>query len=251
MIMEQFSRDKLEQVAKDSLYATVTGRKTIEYSFEVFSRYIRPRSAVLELGPAEGLMSEKLLAVAGRLTVVEGSKKFAELIRSRLPDVQVVNALFEEAAIEEVFDHVILGHVLEHVENPQLILQRVKQWLKPGATVLCAVPNANSIHRQAAVEMGLIPTVTTMSEKDKHHGHLRIYDPASLQAEFTQAGFSINAQGGYWLKPLPDGQLESQWSESQLDAFMRLGEKFPAVSAEIYLVASVAEASGSAADGGA
>lgn len=238
--MDKFSRDKLEEVADHSLYATVTGRKTIEYSYEIFSRYIRPGSSILELGPAEGLMSEKLSALAGSLTVVEGSAMFSEQIRGRLPEVKVVNALFEEAAIDQVFDHVILGHVLEHVEQPALILDRVKSWLKPGGTLLCAVPNANSIHRQAAVRMGLIPTITTMSEKDIHHGHMRIYDSTSLQQEFLDAGFEITARGGYWLKPLPDSQLEAQWSEAQLDAFMRLGEDYPQIAAEIYLIASLA-----------
>jgi len=49
------------------------------------------------------------------------------------------------------------GHVLEHVDDPVAVLRLVKSWLKPGGRVLAAVPNARSIHRQAAVIMGLLP----------------------------------------------------------------------------------------------
>ena len=36
----------------------------------------------------------------------------------------------------------MLGHVLEHVEDPVAILQRVKMWLNANGRVFAAVPNA-------------------------------------------------------------------------------------------------------------
>jgi len=232
----KFSKDKLDQVANDSLYATMTNSKTIQYSFEIFSRYINPGS-ILELGPAEGLMTDLLINLDEHLTVIEGSKVFATKLKEKHPKINIIQGLFEEVDLKETFDNIILGHVLEHVENPALILKKVKQWLKTDGMVFCAVPNADSIHRQAAVEMGIINSVYEMSEKDKHHGHLRIYNTELLWSEFLNQNYTIMHKGGYWMKPLNDSQIEASWTTEMLDAFMKLGELYPDIAAEIYVIA--------------
>jgi hypothetical protein len=43
--------------------------------------------------------------------------------------------------------------------------------------------------------------------------------------------------GGYWLKPLSNQQIEENWTPSMLDVFMRLGERYPDIAGEIYVVA--------------
>ena len=45
--------------------------------------------------------------------------------------------------------------------------------------------------------------------------------------------------GGYWLKPLSNAQLDRDWTPEMLDAFMALGERYPDVAAEIYVVATL------------
>ena len=77
-----------------------------------------------------------------------------------------------------------------------------------------------------------------MSEADVHHGHRRVYDPESLRAEFLGAGLNVEHFGGYWLKPVSNSQLEETWTESMTDAYFRLGERYPDIAAEIYVVAT-------------
>lgn len=234
--MDKFSKEKLETIAHDSLYTTFTNSMTIEYSFEVFKRFIKPGD-ILELGPAEGLMTKHLVEIDPNLTVIEGSEKFANDLRKNFPSIRIIHSLFEETVLKQQFDTIILGHVLEHVENPALLLEHIQPWLKKDGVLLCAVPNARSLHRQAAVEMGLISSVFEMSEKDKHHGHLRIYTPETLLSEFLQAGYKVVTRGGYWLKPLSDRQIESSFTPEMLLGFMKLGESYPDISGEIYIVA--------------
>ena len=236
--MSHFSKAKLEEVANNSLYTSFTNSRTITYSFDVFKRFIK-HGSILELGPAEGLMTERLISLQADLTVIEGSEKFAADLRQKFTGIKVVHSLFEDAELSEVYDNVVLGHVLEHVEDPKAVLQKVKQWLKPDGLVLCAVPNARSIHRQAAVEMGLIESIFDMSKKDVHHGHLRIYTPELLRTEFIRAGFKIEHFGGYWMKPLSDSQIEQCFNENMLSAFMKLGEFYPDIAAEIYIVCKI------------
>lgn len=235
--MNKFSRDKLNEVAENSLYTTFTNSATIRYSFEILRRFIKS-GTILELGPAEGLMTAQLINFDPSLHVIEGSEVFAKSLKDKFSQINIHNALFEEAELDLLFDNVVLGHVLEHVEHPKLVLDKVKTWLKPGGIVFCAVPNARSLHRQAAVEMGLLQSVFSMSDKDRHHGHMRIYTPELLKSEFLGSGFDVVTMGGYWLKPISDSQIESSWTKEMLDAFMKLGEFYPDIAAEVYVIAT-------------
>lgn len=235
--MSNFSESKLNEVAMQSLYTTFTNSNTILYSFTIFSRFMK-KGRVLELGPAEGLMTEHLLNYDDKLTVIEGSSVFAAQLKEKYPTVQIIQSLFEETVLDEKFDFIVLGHVLEHVADPVHLLQIIKKWLAPDGKVLCAVPNAQSLHRQAAVEMGLLETVFSQSEKDIHHGHMRIYSPETFRSDFIEAGYSIDHFGGYWLKPISDRQIEESWTQEMLSAFLKLGESYPEIAAEIYIVAS-------------
>ncbi len=229
--------DRLESIAADSWYAAGANRHSVLYSASVFQRHWTG-STCLELGPAEGIMTEVLVKTFHYVAAVEGSNRFCEIIKSRFPQVEVINSLFEDYDTAQQYDTIVLGHVLEHVENPANVLQRAKKWLAPGGRVCAAVPNARSIHRQAAVLMGLLSEEHALNDTDRHHGHRRIYDPESFRLEFTRAGLRILAAGGYWLKPLSNAQIDSSWTRGMLDAFMKLGEYYPDIAAEIYIVAS-------------
>ena len=89
--------------------------------------------------------------------------------------------------------------------------------------------------------MGILETEHSLNPTDLHHGHRRVYDPETFRAEFRAAGLTVDVTGGYWLKPLSNSQMESAWTAEMIDAFMRLGERYPDIAAEIYAIASVAE----------
>ncbi len=226
----------LERIAGESRYSAGANQSTILYSFEVFKRYIRG-TTLLELGPAEGVMTARLVALGLEVTVVEGSRRFCEELTARHPQLKVHNALFEEWEPDGRFDTIVLGHVLEHVADPVDVLRRVRGWLSDEGRVLAAVPNSRSLHRQAAVEMGLLDFEEQLNEADHHHGHRRVYNPETFRRDFRAAGLSIDIFGGYWLKPVSNGQIEADWSPEMLAAFMRLGERYPDISGEIYVVA--------------
>lgn len=230
--------DRLQQISQQSLYSQGVMVTAIRHCHQVLQRWLRG-GAVLEMGPAEGVMTERLVHDTRDLTVVEGSELFCQNLRARFPQVAVHHALFESFETERRFQTIVLGHVLEHVEDPQAVLQRVSRWLTPDGRIFAAVPNARSLHRQAAVMMGLLPQEDALNQLDLHHGHRRVFHPESLRATFTQAGLAIEATGGYWLKPLSNGQLEASWTQPMLDAYMLLGERYPNIAGEIYVVAQL------------
>lgn len=229
--------ERLESIANDSWYAKGVNSASMRYCATVFARYWRGRRC-LEMGPAEGVMTNILDKVFPELTLVEGSGQFCVSLKERFPNADVIHSLFEEFQPQNRFDTIVLGHVLEHVESAAAVLQAARSWLTEGGVICAAVPNARSIHRQAAVLMGLLPTEHSLNEADRHHGHRRVYDPESFRAEFLNAGLKVSFYGGYWLKPLANSQIEATWNASMLDAFMQLGERYPDIAGEIYVIAT-------------
>ena len=230
---------RLDGIAADSWYSRGLNTSTVEYCAEVFSRFWKGRRC-LEMGPAEGVMTPHLSRTFPDLTLVEGAEAFCASLRERFPAATVIRSLFEEFSPAAPFDTIVLGHVLEHVEDPVEVLRKAASWLAPGGVVCSSVPNARSLHRQAAVLLDLLPAEGSLNPTDLHHGHRRVYDPESFRTDFRTAGLSIRFFGGYWIKPLSNRQMEGSWSPEMIHAFMQLGERYPDIAAEIYVIASSA-----------
>jgi hypothetical protein len=56
---------------------------------------------------------------------------------------------------------------------------------------------------------------------------------------FARRVSSIQVFGGYWLKPLSNAQLEAHWTPEMLEAYMQVGERYPDIAAEIYVIAGL------------
>jgi 2-polyprenyl-3-methyl-5-hydroxy-6-metoxy-1,4-benzoquinol methylase len=228
---------KLENISKRSQYSIGVMPSAINYCFKILIQHLQGEN-ILEMGPAEGVMTELLVGLKRNLTVIEGSTIFCESLLERFPKITVVNSLFEEYCPNERYDTIIMGHVLEHVQDPVQVLKNASFWLKPHGRIFAAVPNSNSLHRQAAVLMGLLPGVDSLNNMDLQHGHRRVFSPLTFKKIFLEAELNIDLFGGYWIKPLSNMQIEESWTEDMLNAFMELGERYPEIAGEIYIVAS-------------
>jgi 2-polyprenyl-3-methyl-5-hydroxy-6-metoxy-1,4-benzoquinol methylase len=189
----------------------------------------------LELGPAEGEMTQFLVRDFDQLTIVEGSFELLAQIPEHSNLIKV-HALFEEFEPEEAFDSIILEHVLEHVDDPVALLARVKEWLAPNGKLFLGVPNGNSIHRLVAVKMGLLNNPCQLNSRDHALGHRRVYTSATFRADIEQSGLNVLEMGGVYFKPLSNAQIQENWTEEMIQGFYELGKDFPDLAAEIYAV---------------
>ena len=233
---------RLDGIAEEAAYAFGANETSIRYRARLLARHWRG-SRCLELGPAEGIMTPYLAAAFDKLTLVDGAAKFCADLRERFPDAEVVHSLFEDFEPKGRFDTIILGHVLEHVIDPTQLLIRAKKWLSERGCICATVPNARSLHRQAAVDMGILETEHTLNETDRRLGHRRVFDPETLRSTIRKSGLHVEATGGYWLKPLSNAQIEASWTPEMLNAFMSLGERYPDLAAEIFAVATANQGS--------
>lgn len=207
-----------------------------DYGFKTLQPFFKGKTA-LEVGPASGYMTKYLVKEFETLDLVEGSEELLNQIPD-YPNVSKNHAMIEEFEPTKKYDTIIMSHVLEHVHDPVAILQRIRTWLKDDGVFLVAVPNAKSIHRMVAVQMGLLKNEYELNERDHSLGHYRVYDTANLKKDVLAAGYSIIEAGGYYLKPLTNGQIEKNWTPEMIEGFYNVGKFFPENCAEIFIICS-------------
>jgi 2-polyprenyl-3-methyl-5-hydroxy-6-metoxy-1,4-benzoquinol methylase len=210
-------------------------RRMIEYKYRTFKKWLSG-PAGLELGPADGTMTRHLANDFQKLTIVDGSLELLQAI-APAPNLEKIHSLFENYDPASTFNTIVMGHILEHIENPAELLRRAQGWLAPGGRIIASVPNGLSIHRLAGVKMGFLAHPCELNERDHALGHRRVYTPATFAEEFDRAGLRIVELGGVFFKPLSNKQIEETWSDRMMDGFFELGKDFPANAAELYVVA--------------
>jgi 2-polyprenyl-3-methyl-5-hydroxy-6-metoxy-1,4-benzoquinol methylase len=214
-------------------------RIVLAYRYQAIRPYLTGTTC-LELGPAEGEMTRLLLSDFGQVTAVDGALELLDMIPEH-PRLTKVHSLFETFVPSVLFDTVVMDHVLEHVEGPGDLLRAASGWLRPEGRLIVGVPNALSIHRLAAVKMGLLSSPHDLNERDLRVGHRRVYDPAELKSEIERAGLHMIHSGGVLLKPLAYHQIAASWTRPMIDAFLELGCEFPGIAAELYAVCARVE----------
>ena len=129
--MKEFER--VEKIAEKNLYSNGVNQYPMAYCGEIFRRFLNTNENILELGPAEGVMTEILYPHFKDYTAVDGAKIFIDNLKKRYPDIHAYTSLFENFdAGGKKFHNIVLGHVLEHVEAPVKILKLCRNWLKGG-----------------------------------------------------------------------------------------------------------------------
>ena len=233
--MNKSEQERVEQLSDWYLHEQLDfDKRLICFRYETIKPKLVGKRG-LELGPAEGEMTQFLIQDFDELTIVEGS---SDLLK-KIPDwanLIKVNSIFEEFEPVQNFDSIILEHVLEHVDDPQALLVPVRRWLAPNGRLFIGVPNGNSIHRLVAVKMGMLDNPCQLNARDQALGHRRVYTPSTFKTEIELSGLKVLEIGGVFFKPLSNGQIQENWSEEMIQGFYELGKDFPDYAAEIYAV---------------
>lgn len=208
-------------------------------SFEPFFR----KGRVLELGSFQGDFTRRLLSYFDDITCVEASDVAIGEAGKKLGDkVKFVNALFEKATLPEHYDNIVLTHVLEHLDDPLLVLKRINdEWLSNDGRLFLVCPNANAPSRQIAVKMGLISHNAAVTPAEREHGHRRTYSLDTLDRDAVAAGLKIVYRSGIFFKALANFQWDRLLqtdiiSEEYLEGCYKLGQQYPDLCASIFLL---------------
>lgn len=199
--------------------------------------------SLLELGIGHGYTPGIFNAACDRHVIIEGSQVVIDLFNEKSPDFsgEVVFSYFEDFDTEERFDVIVMGFVLEHVEDPGVVLDRFRKFLKPGGKLFAAVPNAKSMNRRLGVELGKIDDIYSLNANDLALGHRRQYCRDTFRQDLERHGYSVTHQEGIYLKPLPLGVLKTLPDfQENLEAMLRVGIEFPDLCVALLMEAEAA-----------
>ena len=212
------------------------------YMIRSFEPFFRGES-FLELGSFKGDFTKRFLAYFDDLTCVEASNVAIKEAKQKLGNnVKFINALFEEVALPKRYDNIVLTHVLEHLNDPVLILNRINdEWLAPGGRLFLVCPNANAPSRQIAVKMGLISHNDAVTRAEAEHGHLRTYSLDTLERDVVASGLKVVHRSGIFFKALANFQWDQLLgtniiSQEYLEGCYRLGQIYPDLCSSIFLL---------------
>lgn len=198
---------------------------------------------LLELGLGHGFTAEIFNKVCAQHTIVDGASTVIEQFHRNHPEFtgRIVESYFETFEPSAPFDAIVMGFILEHVDDPDLILCRYRQYLKPDGRMYVAVPNAKSLNRRLGLEMGLIDDIYSLNANDLALGHQRQYCLDTLRAALQDAGYVITHQEGIYLKPLPLGVLKTLPDmQANLQAMLQVGVEFPELCVGLLLEVELA-----------
>ena len=189
-----------------------------------------PVGSILEQGLGHGYTVPYFAKMADHHEVVEGSQRVIDRFRSNNDWYRgtLVQDYFETYTPDRRFDVIVMGFVLEHVDDPRALLARYRNFLAPDGKLYVAVPNAKSLNRRLGYEMGMIDDIYDLNATDHQLGHKRNYCRDTLRADVEAAGFRATLEEGIYLKPLPLGVLKTlDDMQANLQAMLKVGVDFP------------------------
>ncbi len=192
--------------------------------------------SILELGLGHGFSTNVFSKAFERHLVLDGSSAVIENFKKNFSacSVEVKETFFETFETNEKFDVIVLGFILEHVDDPCAILNKYRNFLTTNGKLYLAVPNAEVLNRRLGNLAGLLPDMQSLSDNDILLGHKRYYTVASLKEDIKKSGYKVEKMEGIYLKPLATSQMISlNLSESIINAMCEIGISYPELSCGI------------------
>lgn len=148
-----------------------------------------PKGRVLDLGCSGGLLSERVRALGHHVTgvdVLELSGVRRRLDRFVRADLD--RGLPEEVEAHAPYDVVLAADVLEHVREPERLLEQARDVLTPRGVLLASVPNFGHWYARGRTALGVF-------DYDQRgildRGHVRFFTRRGILRRLREAGFEV------------------------------------------------------------
>ncbi len=143
----------------------------------------------LDIGCSSGYLARRLVERGTRVVGIELNERAAAEAREVCEDVLVgdVESMELPFAVES-FDVVLLGDVIEHLRDPQMVLERVQPLIRRGGRLVLTTPNVANW----AMRLGLLAGRWRYTDRgilDRTHTHL--FTKRTLEQTLERAGYRI------------------------------------------------------------
>jgi 2-polyprenyl-3-methyl-5-hydroxy-6-metoxy-1,4-benzoquinol methylase len=138
------------------------------------------KSRILDVGSGQGDLARdlRLMFPAAEIAGVELSSAGVDIARQKVPAARffqrdLLESCQDPGTLRAWAEFAVCSEVLEHVDEPGLLLTNAAKYLTAGATLLVTVPGG------------------PQSQFDRYIGHRRHYTPAMLRALLEANGFTV------------------------------------------------------------
>jgi 2-polyprenyl-3-methyl-5-hydroxy-6-metoxy-1,4-benzoquinol methylase len=142
----------------------------------------------LDVGAADGFLSERLTAQGWSVTALERDPALAARARGRCKEVVVADLESAPPLLHGPFDAIVYGDVLEHLGDPGATLRALDQTLAAGGTVIVSVPNV--AHLWVRISL-LIGRFDYADRGILDRTHLRFFTRRTLLDLLSGAGLAV------------------------------------------------------------
>ena len=158
---------------------------------DLLERIAIDAKSVLEFGCGEGALGEALKRRQKcRVVGIEIDRNAAAKARKRLDDVYCGDAREIIELIEEQFDWIVGGDIIEHLDEPWTFLAELRRIARPGGKLLLSLPNVANASIVADLLQGRFDYVymglTCV-------GHLRFFTRRTVEDMLTIAGWELDS----------------------------------------------------------
>lgn len=160
------------------------------------------------------------------------------------PNISIVDKTIEQLgrSNKQPFDLIILSSVLHEIPNYRKALEEIYLLLENQGVLLIVVPNAESIHRQIGVNLGIISDLFQLSTTQSKMQQGVVFSIDTLTNLVAEAKFEVLQCITSFVKPLTHKQMQERVdhgviSDKDLDSLYKLSELFEPFGSEIFLIA--------------
>lgn len=140
-------------------------------------KHLTDKKKVLEIGSGGGEFSYLLAKKGFDVSAIEPNEGYGNYSKEQYGlNVQIGFAQNLEFA-PETFDFITMSHVLEHVDNPTTMLEKLRTWLKPNGLLALEVPN--------------VAAVCQSPKSTFHTAHLYNFNTETLALLAEKTGYSV------------------------------------------------------------
>jgi SAM-dependent methyltransferase len=183
------------------------------YSVRGFPRAVPGGGRALDVGSGSGLFLGTLARLGWDVLGVDTSRAAADQAQRSLGIEVRVGSFLDVDLPEAAFDHVRMGHVLEHFHDPLAALRRVTAVLAPGGMLFVETPNPDCLPAR------LLGDEWFPWEAPRH---TFLFPPDALASALEEAGFEVQKLWTAFLPHVHQLAGASRPRAAVLDAAARL-----------------------------
>jgi 2-polyprenyl-3-methyl-5-hydroxy-6-metoxy-1,4-benzoquinol methylase len=144
-------------------------------------KFLLDKGRLLEIGCAMGTLLFEIRELGWEVVGIEPEEWTCEIARNRY-GLNVINATFQEAEIEEAsFDVVLMLHVIEHLPDPNKGLEHIAKLIRPGGFLVLETPRFDTLSFK----------LLKGKERSVIAGHYYYFTRATIRVLVQKSGFEV------------------------------------------------------------